>query len=199
MKKRIFLFLIVASIVVSLFVFPVCAAEEYTYHFSYSADMNGYISFDPHPSSFDGLYSATFFFDGISVSWDSRFMTYSLNGIPYFVFPVVFDGSFAYFSFYFIQDFDSGESFVVMTSLSDPEDIPDDLIDVTLVLTHVPGTPFIDDIAVALSTTLDWLGSVIKSIVSGYMSGLFPVLAVGIAVAAVFLVVKIIRKFAWGS
>ena len=52
----------------------------------------------------------------------------------------------------------------------------------------------------ALGSVIGWIGEVLKAITgSGAMKDLWPLLAVGIAVSIVMLVVKVIKRFAWGA
>lgn len=53
----------------------------------------------------------------------------------------------------------------------------------------------------ALNTVVEWIGTVLTSITSdsGALSDLWPLLAVGIAISVVMLVVKVVKRFAWGA
>ena len=53
----------------------------------------------------------------------------------------------------------------------------------------------------ALGTVIGWVGTVVSALTdkAGQLSGLLPLLAVGIAVSALMLGVKAIRSFAWGA
>lgn len=51
----------------------------------------------------------------------------------------------------------------------------------------------------AISDVIGWVGSVITALTSGSMSGLLPLFAIGIAISAVLLGIKIIRSVVWGS
>lgn len=52
-----------------------------------------------------------------------------------------------------------------------------------------------------ISTVISWIGSVITAIVgeNGAMSELLPLFAVGIAISAILLGIKVIRSVVWGS
>lgn len=52
-----------------------------------------------------------------------------------------------------------------------------------------------------ITTVISWIGSVITAIVgeNGAMSELLPLFAVGIAISAILLGVKVIRSVVWGS
>lgn len=59
----------------------------------------------------------------------------------------------------------------------------------------------------AISTVLTWIGTVVKSLITvggegvaaGALSPLLPLFAIGIAIAAVLLGVKVIRSVVWGA
>lgn len=53
----------------------------------------------------------------------------------------------------------------------------------------------------ALTTVLDWIGTVITALVTseGALYALLPLFAIGIAVSAVMLGIKVIRGFIWGA
>lgn len=52
-----------------------------------------------------------------------------------------------------------------------------------------------------ISTVISWVGSVITSLVgeNGALGDLLPLFAIGIAISAVLLGIKIIRSVVWGS
>jgi hypothetical protein len=50
-----------------------------------------------------------------------------------------------------------------------------------------------------LDTVLTWIGSVITSLLSGELSALLPLFAIGIIVSVIMLGVKVLRSFTWGS
>ena len=51
----------------------------------------------------------------------------------------------------------------------------------------------------ALGSVLDWVGQVITALLSGDLAPLLPLFAIGIAISALLLGVKIIKTFIWGS
>ena len=51
----------------------------------------------------------------------------------------------------------------------------------------------------ALTTVISWCGTVVTAVLSGDLSDLLPLLAVGVAVSALMLGVKCIKSFAWGT
>lgn len=51
----------------------------------------------------------------------------------------------------------------------------------------------------ALDTVIDWIGTVLTAVTSGSLSSLWPLLAIGIAISIVMLVVKVVKRFAWGA
>lgn len=57
------------------------------------------------------------------------------------------------------------------------------------------------NIGTALSEVISWIGQVLTAITGtdGALKDLFPILAVGIGVSIVMMVVKVIKRFAWGA
>lgn len=54
----------------------------------------------------------------------------------------------------------------------------------------------------AIGTVLDWVGTVITSLLTastGELNPLLPLFAIGIAISAIMLGVKVIKGFIWGS
>lgn len=51
----------------------------------------------------------------------------------------------------------------------------------------------------ALTSVIGWVGSVVTALLSGSLSDLLPIFAIGIAVSVLMLGVKAIKSFAWGS
>lgn len=58
-----------------------------------------------------------------------------------------------------------------------------------------------ESVTTALSTVLDWVGTVVTSLTStdGELSALLPLLAIGISISALMLGIKAIKSFAWGT
>lgn len=52
-----------------------------------------------------------------------------------------------------------------------------------------------------LTTVIGWVGAVVSSLVgeSGELSELLPLLAIGVAISALMLGVKVIRSVIWGA
>lgn len=57
------------------------------------------------------------------------------------------------------------------------------------------------NIGTALTEVISWIGQVLTAITGtdGALKDLFPILAVGIGVSVVMMVVKVIKRFAWGA
>ena len=51
----------------------------------------------------------------------------------------------------------------------------------------------------ALTVVLGWCGTVVDAVLSGELSALLPLLAVGVAISAIMFGVKCIKSFAWGT
>lgn len=52
-----------------------------------------------------------------------------------------------------------------------------------------------------LTTVLGWVGTVVDSLVgeTGELKALLPLFAIGVAISAVMLGIKVIRGFTWGN
>ena len=52
-----------------------------------------------------------------------------------------------------------------------------------------------------ITTVIEWVGTVIDALLSadGALSALLPLFAIGVAISAILLGVKIIRSFIWGA
>ena len=62
----------------------------------------------------------------------------------------------------------------------------------------------LDAVTSALSTVLSWIGTFIESLVTGgntpgALNALLPLFAIGIAISAVLLGVKIVKSVVWGA
>lgn len=59
----------------------------------------------------------------------------------------------------------------------------------------------LENIGTALTEVISWIGQVLTAITAtdGALKDLFPILAVGIGVSVVMMVVKVIKRFAWGA
>lgn len=57
------------------------------------------------------------------------------------------------------------------------------------------------DIGTTLTSVLGWFGDMVSALVSteGDLNGLFPLLALGIAISVLFAGIKLVRSFAWGA
>lgn len=53
----------------------------------------------------------------------------------------------------------------------------------------------------AISTVIDWVASVVNALVGseGALAELLPLFAIGVAISAILLGVKIIRSLIWGA
>lgn len=61
--------------------------------------------------------------------------------------------------------------------------------------------PMVEAVTSALGTVIGWVGTVINALTAeaGQLSGLLPLFAIGIAISALLLGVKVIRSFTWGN
>lgn len=62
-------------------------------------------------------------------------------------------------------------------------------------------TTMLDAVSSAIPTVLSWCGTVFQSLLDsgGALNALLPLFAVGIAISAVMLGVKLTRSFIWGA
>lgn len=53
----------------------------------------------------------------------------------------------------------------------------------------------------AITTVIDWVGTVVTALVgeSGALSELLPLFAIGVAISAILLGIKVIRGMIWGA
>lgn len=68
-----------------------------------------------------------------------------------------------------------------------------------MVLTAAGNPDMMSAVGTALTTVIGWCGTVVDAILSGELSELLPLLAVGVAISALMLGVKCIKSFAWGT
>lgn len=61
--------------------------------------------------------------------------------------------------------------------------------------------PMLESVTNGLSTVIDWIGTVVTSLVGaeGALNELLPLFAIGVAISAVMLGIKVIRGFIWGA
>lgn len=59
----------------------------------------------------------------------------------------------------------------------------------------------LEAVTTALGTVIDWVSTVVTSLVgeSGELNALLPLLAIGVAISALMLGIKAIKSFAWGT
>lgn len=62
-------------------------------------------------------------------------------------------------------------------------------------------TELLTNIGTTLTSVISWFGSMVTALTTaeGDLNGLFPLLALGIAISICFAGVKIVRSFAWGA
>ena len=68
-----------------------------------------------------------------------------------------------------------------------------------VMLTATGGASMMSAVTSALTTVIGWCGTVVTAVLSGELSELLPLLAVGVAISALMLGVKCIKSFAWGT
>ena len=60
-------------------------------------------------------------------------------------------------------------------------------------------TTFMSAITNALTQVIGWIGTVISELLTGELSALLPLFAIGIVVSVIMLGTKVIRSFTWGA
>lgn len=60
-------------------------------------------------------------------------------------------------------------------------------------------TGFMSAIGSALTEVIGWIGEVITALLSGELSALLPLFALGVVVSVIMLAVKVVRSFTWGA
>lgn len=59
----------------------------------------------------------------------------------------------------------------------------------------------LEAVGTGITTVIGWVGNVVSALVteSGQLSELMPLFAIGIAISAILLGVKIVRSIVWGA
>lgn len=62
----------------------------------------------------------------------------------------------------------------------------------------------LDAVTSAIGTVIEWIGIVLNALIgtgegAGSLGALLPLFAIGIAISAIMLGIKIIKSFIWGS
>lgn len=59
----------------------------------------------------------------------------------------------------------------------------------------------IEAVGTALTTVIGWVGTTIQALTSetGQLNALLPLFAIGVAISALMLGIKVIKGFTWGS
>lgn len=60
-------------------------------------------------------------------------------------------------------------------------------------------TTFMGAITSALTEVIGWIGTVITELLTGELSALLPLFAIGIVVSVIMLATKVVRSFTWGA
>ena len=56
-----------------------------------------------------------------------------------------------------------------------------------------------DAVSSAMSTVIGWIGVISANLLTGSLRHLLPLFAIGVAISAILLAVKIIRSVVWGA
>lgn len=214
--KRFLIIICILGILISLLAIPVFAAGNYTFTFGPSSDAGMFmLIYRGTPLSLPGSYLGDFRF----VSGDT---VISFSDVPLdFVFESSGDDGQEYTVIYgplrsnaFYEDLGRevplylaisytyvGSSYsIVKCYLVGNDDelgefaFPGDSMTLTIKRPSVP----IQNVNGGLTAAIGWVGSVAQALIDGPLSGLLPVFVVVFAVAAVFLVIRIVRSFGWG-
>lgn len=59
----------------------------------------------------------------------------------------------------------------------------------------------IESVTTSLGTIIDWIGTILTSLTgeAGELASLWPLMAIGIGISVLFLGVKVIKSFTWGT
>lgn len=59
----------------------------------------------------------------------------------------------------------------------------------------------IESVTNSLGTIIDWIGTILTSLTgeAGELAALWPLMAIGIGISVLFLGVKVIKSFTWGT
>lgn len=57
----------------------------------------------------------------------------------------------------------------------------------------------IEAVTSGLTTVISWIGTVVTAVTTGALKDLLPLFAIGIAISAVLLGIKVIRSIVWGA
>lgn len=57
----------------------------------------------------------------------------------------------------------------------------------------------IEAVTSGLTTVIGWIGTVVTAVTTGELNALLPLFAIGIAISAVLLGIKVIRSIVWGA
>lgn len=59
----------------------------------------------------------------------------------------------------------------------------------------------IESVTTSLGTIIDWIGTILTALTgeSGALAALWPLMAIGIGISVLFLGVKVIKSFTWGT
>lgn len=59
----------------------------------------------------------------------------------------------------------------------------------------------IESVTTSLGTIIDWIGTILQALTgeSGALAALWPLMAIGIGISVLFLGVKVIKSFTWGT
>ena len=57
----------------------------------------------------------------------------------------------------------------------------------------------LDAVTSALTTVIDWVGTVVTALTSGELKALLPLLAIGVGISALMFGIKAVRSVIWGA
>lgn len=59
----------------------------------------------------------------------------------------------------------------------------------------------IESVTSSLTTIIDWIGTILTALTdqAGKLAPLWPLMAIGIGISVLFLGVKVIKSFTWGT
>lgn len=197
MFRRFFVVFTVVIILAGMLVFPVYAAESYTFNFVWSDDMGAFVSQDQHVLSEGITYNFDVYLSWPGNEWDSpidnQYVSSCIGEL------VDDDGALAIAlvdeNVIFIQANIDGGLFTALVL----SNVNDTTFTYRVVVTPQEKDYYNDTLVNTFNSVISWVGSVVSSLISGPLSPLLLILAVGIAVAALFVAIKIICAIIWGA
>lgn len=195
-KKRIFIVLCAVMLTVGVLAVPALAVEVgEEYIFTYDQTLSGFVNMDLMSFSI-GDFLAFDLYASLSTGADFTFIS-SLSGEMVDASSLAGEGAIGFVS----GNFRFGQAASPFGGSMSVLYVPNggSGMSLKMVVTSVKNEPAVNAINSAFNTLIMWVGMIVSGVISGPMSGLLMVFAIGVAVTFVVLAYKLIRKFIWGA